>query len=269
MSYTNSTPNYGLPQYTADDKPTYLGDFNEAMSKIDTNLKNVDNKATSSVTTAQNANASAEEALQTANSAQSSVSQAITTANQAKQSAENAQTTATNAQSDASSAITTANNANTTAGTANTNANQAKSTAESAQSTAQTAKNTADTINSEIDGWVTSDIKPSSDSTVNVSTMNFNKKLKLLNLFGDCNTGSNPQIRKIVGTLPSNIRPKQDLTVYAGCSLKFQGADWQTRAFKIKTTGEIVMPDLDASSNIEACRWNVMLFTSDNRWNIS
>ena len=39
MPYTNSTANYGLPQYIATDKPTYLGDANSAYSTIDTQMK--------------------------------------------------------------------------------------------------------------------------------------------------------------------------------------------------------------------------------------
>lgn len=39
MPYTNQTPNYGLPQYIATDKPTYLGDANGAYSKLDTQIK--------------------------------------------------------------------------------------------------------------------------------------------------------------------------------------------------------------------------------------
>lgn len=39
MPYTNQTPNYGLPQYIATDKPTYLGDSNGAYSKLDTLMK--------------------------------------------------------------------------------------------------------------------------------------------------------------------------------------------------------------------------------------
>lgn len=39
MPFTNSTPNYGLPQYIATDKPTYLGDANSAYSTIDTRMK--------------------------------------------------------------------------------------------------------------------------------------------------------------------------------------------------------------------------------------
>jgi hypothetical protein len=39
MPFTNSTPNYGLPQYIATDKPTYLGDANGAYAAIDTRMK--------------------------------------------------------------------------------------------------------------------------------------------------------------------------------------------------------------------------------------
>ena len=39
MSSTNTTPNFGLPQYIPTDKPTFLGDFNKAMLDIDTNMK--------------------------------------------------------------------------------------------------------------------------------------------------------------------------------------------------------------------------------------
>ena len=38
MSSTNKTPNYGLPQYIDTDKPTFLGDFNDAMGIIDLSL---------------------------------------------------------------------------------------------------------------------------------------------------------------------------------------------------------------------------------------
>lgn len=38
MAYTNRTPNFQLPQYIGTDKPTYMGDFNSAMSTIDLNL---------------------------------------------------------------------------------------------------------------------------------------------------------------------------------------------------------------------------------------
>lgn len=40
MSSTNSTTNYHLSQYVGSDKPTYLGDYNGDMLKIDTAIKN-------------------------------------------------------------------------------------------------------------------------------------------------------------------------------------------------------------------------------------
>ena len=39
MSTTNKTTNYNLSQYIGTDKPTYLGDYNSDMLKIDTQLK--------------------------------------------------------------------------------------------------------------------------------------------------------------------------------------------------------------------------------------
>lgn len=39
MSSTNKTTNYKLSQYIGTDKPTYLGDYNSDMTKIDTQLK--------------------------------------------------------------------------------------------------------------------------------------------------------------------------------------------------------------------------------------
>ena len=39
MSHTNSTSNYGLPQWIGTDKPTFLGDFNTAFYDIDVQMK--------------------------------------------------------------------------------------------------------------------------------------------------------------------------------------------------------------------------------------
>lgn len=47
MASTNKTTNYELSQYIGTDKPTYLGDYNSDMSKIDTAIKGVSNVANS------------------------------------------------------------------------------------------------------------------------------------------------------------------------------------------------------------------------------
>ena len=67
MAFTNSTPNYGLPQWVADDKPTYLVDQNGAYLTIDTNMKAIDGKAQDASTTATSAKTVADAAQQTAN----------------------------------------------------------------------------------------------------------------------------------------------------------------------------------------------------------
>ena len=97
MSSTNTTPNFGLPQYIPTDKPTYLGDFNKAMLDIDTNMKNIENKATSAESEISTANATATQAQATAEQAQTSATNAQNTATTAKNTADTAQATANQA----------------------------------------------------------------------------------------------------------------------------------------------------------------------------
>lgn len=59
MSSTNKTTNYNLSQYIGTDKPTYLGDYNGDMLKIDTQMKNNANSATEAIAQAGEANAKA------------------------------------------------------------------------------------------------------------------------------------------------------------------------------------------------------------------
>lgn len=104
MAHTNSTENYGLPQWIGTDKPTFLGDFNSAFGTIDTQMKANADASASAVATANSADA-------VATSANTNASTALNTANQAL--------------TDAQSAVSTAGTANSTANTANTNANAA------------------------------------------------------------------------------------------------------------------------------------------------
>lgn len=104
MAHTNSTPNYGLPQWIGTDKPTFLGDFNTAFSDIDTQMK-------------ANADAAAS-ATSTANTAASAASTASTNATTALNTANSAASEAASATSAAASATATANSAATDAATA-------------------------------------------------------------------------------------------------------------------------------------------------------
>lgn len=87
MASTNKTTHYELPQWIGTDKPTFLGDLNQAFEDIDTGIYN-----------------------------------AATAASNAASAAGSAQSAASTAQSAAESAASTASAANTLATTANTNA---------------------------------------------------------------------------------------------------------------------------------------------------
>lgn len=50
MSATNKTANYELPEFVGTDKPSWLTDFNGAMTKIDTALHELSQKQASGVT---------------------------------------------------------------------------------------------------------------------------------------------------------------------------------------------------------------------------
>lgn len=55
MSATNETANYKLPLFTDNDQPTWLGDFNGAMNKIDNDLNTVGANASTALSAANNA----------------------------------------------------------------------------------------------------------------------------------------------------------------------------------------------------------------------
>lgn len=73
MSSTNKTPNYNLSQYVGTDKPTYLGDYNGDMLKIDTQLKANADSASNAASAAGSAQAVAEQASQSVQSLNDSV----------------------------------------------------------------------------------------------------------------------------------------------------------------------------------------------------
>ena len=55
MSATNETVNYKLPLFTDNDQPTWLGDFNGAMNKIDAGVTTVGANASTALSAANNA----------------------------------------------------------------------------------------------------------------------------------------------------------------------------------------------------------------------
>ena len=129
MSSTNHTPNYNLPQYVGTDKPTFLGDFNNAMSAIDTALHNNAQNAGEGLSELQQAQAALTETQETLTEVQTevaNVSGIAATVNQNVQQALSA----------ANDATTAANNATSQIQPAVTAANQASSDAQAAQQVA-------------------------------------------------------------------------------------------------------------------------------------
>lgn len=73
----NTTPNLHLPQWTPNEKPAYLTDFNQAFASIDTGFAGVQQGSAGAVQTATNAYNQATLALQTANQTQNALNDVI------------------------------------------------------------------------------------------------------------------------------------------------------------------------------------------------
>lgn len=123
--YTNSTPNYHLPQYEATDKPAFLSDFNNAMDTIDTAIheNNVNTSAGSS---------ELQNALIELNNTKEEVDTSIGQINQLKQQTENLAEEATNVTKNATDALNVATESKADSSQAVTIASQASNTANSA-----------------------------------------------------------------------------------------------------------------------------------------
>lgn len=92
MGSTNKTQYLELPQWIGTDKPTFLGDFNDAFLKIDNGYNTISGTATTAGAQAGQAVEDATEALNKAESVEGIANTANTNANQALQTANNAQT---------------------------------------------------------------------------------------------------------------------------------------------------------------------------------
>ena len=190
MASTNHTTNYNLSQYIGGDKPTYLGDYNGDMQKIDAQMKtNADNIAT--------AISGVESATSTANSAVSTATSAQTTANSASSTATQASTTASNAQSTANSALSTATSAQAKANevdekVANFNLTSFETIAYSSMS-----KTGNGTINSL--------------SSINVAK---NSDGSLAKIYGNIQVDG--QGNGVI-TIPTSLRPESSLTIQGVC----------------------------------------------------
>lgn len=138
MSSTNKTPNYGLPQYIDTDKPTFLGDFNDAMGIIDKGMNDNKNSAGEGSNKMDEANARIGDAEKTLTETQ----------NQVDSISGLADTIETKVQT----ALTQANDAATKSGQANTNSTVAVNAANQASTDANAALQQAQGNVSQING---------------------------------------------------------------------------------------------------------------------
>lgn len=132
FAHTNATTNYDLPQFVGTDKPTWLGDFNEAMSDIDAGM---------------HANATAISTMQT------DVNNAVSTASQASQDVNTLSGTVTTLSGTVTSVQTTANNASQTASSALNTANTANGKADTNASAITTINGNIDELSDKIDDF--------------------------------------------------------------------------------------------------------------------
>ena len=122
MSSTNKTTYYNLSQYIGTDKPTYLGDYNSDMTKIDAGIHGAEDKASTASQNAGSAIARVGEVEKTVQSHTSAISTLQTDVTALKERVNTAQSTANTADNKADSAQQTANRALLTANNASTKA---------------------------------------------------------------------------------------------------------------------------------------------------
>ena len=183
MSSTNKTPNYKLPQYIDTDKPTFLGDFNDAMDIIDKGMNDNKNSAGEGSNKMDEANARIGDAEKTLTETQ----------NQVDSISGLADTIETKVQT----ALTQANDAATKSGQANTNSTAAVNAANQASTEANTALQQAQGNVSQING-LDARVKVLEDESIKT----FTQTIKLMNLGATgINQSSqvvlNPYIKKI------------------------------------------------------------------------
>lgn len=243
MSSTNKTPNYELPQFVANDVPSWLGDINQAMSKIDTQMKANDTKATGASTNAENANSSATQALETAN-------QANTTANGANTNATNALSLATTANDNASTAKQNAETAVQTANSASGNASSALSMAQNANTNANKALNGLDKFNlknsmlfNSSTGNIVNGQNCGNDFGNSGLTLVYDDTKSIFKLYGvlQIHNPDDGALTRQIKLLNTPLRPSQDITINT-VALTCYGQNYtrpDTANITIKTDGTI------------------------------
>lgn len=212
MASTNKTPNFDLSQFIGSDKPTYLGDYNSDMSKIDTAMATNKTNSDNAVTVATGANETASNAQTIATQAQSTAQQANTLAQTAKSAADAAQA-GVDKNSEAIKEINLTNFTRITTSQMSTN-----------HGTIQ------------------------SGSFINIATSPNSTLFKLYGLVGVENANYNGTTTV---TLATSLRPTEDISINpAGIRVVYQGGinSVSIASFTVKTNGNIELQIYTGSS---------------------
>lgn len=244
MASTNKTSNYKLSQYVGTDKPTYLGDYNTDMSKIDAQMK-------ANADSASNATSSAGSALTVAEKASrdvANVSQSVTA-----NSEDIASLKAKNAQQDAS--IQNAGN-----------------TASSALSKASQNEQNITDINSR-NQWIQgTNIHNTGLPNYNSGSWNcsYNPLSGLLNISGQVglSQGSTIAANTTIATLPKNIADAigstGQRTLWSSLYLTLANGSLQVQNINIDQTGRIF-----SSLNLNSAMYlNIQVTLNTSTWSL-
>lgn len=223
MSSTNKTKYYNLSQYVGTDKPTFLGDYNTDMSKIDAGIHTVQETATT--------------ANQTAGSAETVAQTALTNTKTNETDIKNLQ-----------SNVASINASNVTR---DANISKAQSDATKANDSAAVAKQSVSNLSANVRTW--ENISGGDHSKIN-------RALRLIYvnyLVG----GSGSTDRKVLFTIP-NFSTDEDLAFTGNVIINGSGLETLAIPdFKLKTNGEVVYNDTNTAKAYAfyGCRISVMI----------
>lgn len=233
MSSTNKTTYYDLSQYIGTDKPTYLGDYNSDMSKIDGAIHGVQETATT--------------ANQTAGSAEAKVTQVTENVEALKGRVSVLEGNVSNLQEKDITHDSAINSAKQTADNANTTANNALQSANSANVKVDSAK---------FNGWK-SLTNAHSNLTVSDAKIMFNRQLNLFALDINVTTSTGLSQSDIAFKLPVDIPKPTKATYLDYCCIEGHGdvggafEQIAIRSILIDTDGYLHFnPRLDAGSRL-------------------
>lgn len=178
MSSTNKTNYYNLSQYIGTDKPTYLGDYNSDMSKIDAGIHNVQETATT--------------ANQTAGSAEAKVT-ALTPIVEALK-------------TDMTGVQASVNNLSVDNTQTKKDVGVLKQEVSSVKTTANSAESSVTNLNAEIERTLKERVIPVSGLSGNVKAV-YNAKINLISINGHLQVASPSTVGTniVIGKLPSGV----------------------------------------------------------------